>query len=303
MVQLGGQIASVSSMAAGSGSADDGVERWGPLEVARFHAGAIGGAFLGRVPAAKDSHYGCVLVVRGTLRSQHYGHEAALAGGDFLLVDGREPFSLDLDPDSEAMVLRVSARTLRIYLPSPEQLCGRALRAGSGICDDVAQLLNGVLMRFDDEFPETFRKRIGRNLLDTLATAFSIGLGGALQGSAVVCSRNARVRLYIERNLRDPDLRPTSIAAKMRLSSRYLRLIFAANEETVSAYILRRRLEECARELASPDLAHQSITQIAFGWGFNSGPHFTRSFRNRFDMAPREYRRLAARNSPARRAP
>jgi len=301
MAQFGGHIAIANDGFAAS--AADGVERWGPLEVVRLHGGAIAGALLGRIPAAKDSHYGCVLVVRGTLRSQHYGHQATLAAGDFLLVDGREPSTLELDLGSEAMVLRVSARTLRIYLPSPEQLCGRPLRSGSGICDDVAQLLNGVLLRFDDEFPEAFRKRIGRNLLDTLATAFSLGLGGALHGSAVVCSRNARVRLYIERNLRDPDLRPTSIAAKMRLSSRYLRLIFAANEETVSAYILRRRLEECARELASPDLAHQSITQIAFGWGFNSGPHFTRSFRNRFDMAPREYRRLAARNSPARRAP
>lgn len=51
---------------------------------------------------------------------------------------------------------------------------------------------------------------------------------------------------------------------------------------TVSAYILRRRLEECARELGDPKLGDQSITDIAFGWGLNSGPHFTRSFRNRF---------------------
>jgi AraC-like DNA-binding protein len=64
--------------------------------------------------------------------------------------------------------------------------------------------------------------------------------------------------------LRDPDLRLTSIAAKTRLSSRYLRLIFAASDETGSAYILRRRLEECAREFANPERAHQSITQIAF---------------------------------------
>jgi len=295
MAQLSADTASLPPRAGGecADSSPSSTERLGQLEVSHLRAETNLAAVLDRAAGDKAASYGFVLVREGALRTQHYGHEATVTAGDFVLLNGAEPFGLCLDEAANAIVVRVSGPALRLYLPSPEQFCGRPLRSGAGISDDVAQLLCSVLERVDT-LSDDFRSRIGRNLLDTLATAFSIGLAEVVNGSPIVCSRNARVRLYIERNLRDPELRPTVIASRMRMSSRYLRLIFAAGEETISAYILRRRLEECARELADPQLARQSITQIAFGWGFNSGPHFTRSFRNRFGMSPRDYRRNAA---------
>jgi AraC-like DNA-binding protein len=68
-------------------------------------------------------------------------------------------------------------------------------------------------------------------------------------------------------------------------------MIFATSSETVSSYILRRRLEECARQLSDPHWSGHSIAEIAFAWGFNSASHFTRSFRDRFGASPRHYRR------------
>ncbi|MEI9891797.1 MAG: helix-turn-helix domain-containing protein [Caulobacteraceae bacterium] len=91
--------------------------------------------------------------------------------------------------------------------------------------------------------------------------------------------------------MRDPELRPGVIASQLKLSSRYLRMIFASSREKVSAYILRRRLEECARQMADPRWRGHSITEIAFAWGFNSAPHFTRSFRERYGVSPRQFRR------------
>jgi AraC family transcriptional activator of tynA and feaB len=67
-------------------------------------------------------------------------------------------------------------------------------------------------------------------------------------------------------------------------------MIFAASKESVSTYILRRRLEECARQLADPRWRGHSISDVAFGWGFNSAPHFSRSFRDLYRTSPREYR-------------
>ncbi len=58
----------------------------------------------------------------------------------------------------------------------------------------------------------------------------------------------------------------------------------------MSTYILRRRLEECARQLADPRWRGHSISDIAFGWGFNSAPHFSRSFRELYGTSPRDYR-------------
>jgi AraC-like DNA-binding protein len=61
----------------------------------------------------------------------------------------------------------------------------------------------------------------------------------------------------------------------------------------MSAYILRRRVEECARQMSDPNWSGHTLTEIAFSWGFNSAAHFTRSFREQFGSAPRDYRRSA----------
>ncbi|MEJ0042287.1 MAG: helix-turn-helix domain-containing protein [Rhizomicrobium sp.] len=56
--------------------------------------------------------------------------------------------------------------------------------------------------------------------------------------------------------------------------------------ETVSDYVLRRRLEECGRQLADVLWRQRTITEIAFGWGFNNATHFARVFRNHYGTNP-----------------
>ncbi|MBN8830790.1 MAG: helix-turn-helix domain-containing protein, partial [Sphingomonadales bacterium] len=137
--------------------------------------------------------------------------------------------------------------------------------------------------------PET-RERAGRHLLDVLASSYVAMLDDRISASAIMSGRFWKVKLFIEEHLRNPDLSPSLIARKLQLSDRYLRMIFAVSDESPSAYILRRRLEECARQLREPRWRSHSITDIAFSWGFNSAPHFARSFRARFGSSPRDYR-------------
>ncbi len=270
------------------------VHAFGPIEALGIDAAIVAQAGdAGRAIVSRENGYAFVLMTEGEAGARHYGHACSLARGDFLLVDGAAPLELAFDGGGEAIALRVPARVLRNHLPSPDQFCGVALRAQDGIAQDVGDLVRCIFGQLEDGLSAQFHGRIARNLLDTLATAFSMALEDGLTGSPLLCSRNARVRLRIERDLRDPALSPSRVAARLRMSPRYLRAIFAASNETVSAYILRRRLEECARELADPERRRASITEIAFGWGFNSAPHFTRSFRERFGMSPRQYRSCA----------
>ena len=270
------------------------IHAFGAIEAFALRSAAL--AHAGEAPRAIVAHehgYAFVLMTEGEADARHYGHACSLARGDFLLVDGAAPLEFVFDGPGEALVLRLAARALRNHLPSPDQFCGIPLRAHDGIAQDVADLVRCIFSQLEDGLSAQFHGRIARNLLDTLGTAFAMAHEGNLTGSPLLCSRNARVRLRIERDLRDPALSPSRVAARLRMSPRYLRAIFAASNETVSAYILRRRLEECARELADPQRRRTSITEIAFGWGFNSAPHFTRSFRERFGMSPRQYRSCA----------
>ncbi len=237
---------------------------------------------------------GIMLLTSGSARLRHYGYTCALSQGDFVLLNRAAPYAIEFLSDSRWILIEVSPTDLRAYIPSCEHLCGRPLRTGEGISLGTGELLQSIAAQLEHGIEREFRDRIARNLLDTLATAFAIVLNRQIDGSPIICDRNARVRLYIERNLRDPELKPSIIADNLRISARYMRVIFAASRETVSAYILRRRLEECARDLADRTFADVSITEVAFSWGFNSGPHFTRSFRSRFGSSPREFRRQAS---------
>ncbi len=101
-------------------------------------------------------------------------------------------------------------------------------------------------------------------------------------------------RQTIEARLSDPEVSLEDVAAAHRISPRYLQKLFKSADETFSHYILARRLERCRADLADPMCAQLSISQICFRWGFNGSAHFSRAFRDRYGMSPREHRRAAA---------
>ena len=46
-----------------------------------------------------------------------------------------------------------------------------------------------------------------------------------------------------------------------------------------------------ARLLADPGRAGRRVTDIAYAVGFKDASHFTRAFKSRYGVSPREYRR------------
>ncbi|WP_429213430.1 helix-turn-helix domain-containing protein [Metapseudomonas resinovorans] len=87
---------------------------------------------------------------------------------------------------------------------------------------------------------------------------------------------------------------PGRLAEQMNLSRRRLYQVFEAQGETVSRCIQKRRLANIAQDLASRRLEHQSITHIAFKWGFSDAAHFSRAFKRQFDLSPRAFRARAS---------
>jgi AraC family transcriptional activator of tynA and feaB len=265
----------------------------GPLRLTRLRSDR-GRIERGALPAggAAERSFTILLNVSGDSLFSHYGHSIRLEAGDFSLVGSGAPYRLDLSDGSELLLLRVPAAMLKEHLPSPECYCGKLLADDDGLTSTAAAMALNLFERLERGLALHYQARVARHLLDMIATSYAIAFDDVSPGSSIVSGRHATVKLYIEQHLRDPDLSPCSIASRLKLSARYLRMIFATSKETVSAYILRRRLEECARQIADPSWRGHSLTEIAFGWGFNSAPHFTRSFRDRYDMSPREYRRL-----------
>jgi AraC family transcriptional activator of tynA and feaB len=138
--------------------------------------------------------------------------------------------------------------------------------------------------------PQKFNSMMVRNVMDVLSTSYAMQFDPCLSETSAVVSRRMEAKRFIEAHLKDPALSPCVIAAALRLSPRYLRMLFSGDHETLSVYILRRRLEECARQISSSLWRGRTLTDIAFNWGFNSAAHFTRVFRDHYGVTPRQYR-------------
>lgn len=100
-----------------------------------------------------------------------------------------------------------------------------------------------------------------------------------------------RVAAYIEQSFDDPALSPASVAAALGISVRYLHLLFAQQGQTTAGWIRERRLVYCRDALNNAD-SGVSVTDVALQAGFTDPSHFSRVFRQRFGVAPSEYRRL-----------
>ncbi|WP_395575654.1 helix-turn-helix domain-containing protein [Streptomyces sp. BK79] len=102
------------------------------------------------------------------------------------------------------------------------------------------------------------------------------------------------IRGWVNDRLPDPGLRPGTIAAANYVSVRRLHKLFTRERGTISSWIQERRLEECRRELGRGDGGPVKVGAVAQRWGFANAAHFSRAFRARYGISPRDWRALRA---------
>ena len=263
----------------------------GPLKLAKLSVDRCSSERSRRHLAFSPRLYSFLLQAKGSSVFYHYGHESHLNEGDFVLCDTGMPHRFETDKPSVTIMVRVLPDVLREYMPALEQFCGLQLGHAVGVTRTAAAMVQSLSNHIDFAATPDYEGRVGRSLLDMISISYTMGFNCRSSASSAVLRRRNDVIRYIEDNLRDPSLTAESVADGVHLSPRYLRAIFSESGEKVSDYIRRRRVEECARKMRDPAWAGHSLMKIAFSSGFNSAAHFSRCFRDRFKVSPREYRR------------
>jgi AraC-like DNA-binding protein len=231
------------------------------------------------------------LQLDGRSLNRQDGREAALAAGDFTLCDSTRPYEMHFTGSNHMFVLGIPDMTLRRHLASPECLVAIPMSGATGLSGLLSGFLRNLWREYQTGLDPTAAGRVAGTILDLVSSAYSVSPQARADRSSLAAAHLVRILNYIEAHLTDPDLTPTQIADACRMTTRYLHHLFSEENETVSRYILRRRLEACARALSCPAQRGRTVTSIAFDYGFNSPTHFGRVFRSRFGMTPREYRR------------
>lgn len=232
--------------------------------------------------------------LNGSFKLSQCGYELCIREGDLVLMDNAVPYDLEHGDFCRTMIVSMPRDLLRRYFPSPERFLGLRVPAAPGLSNIASAMLRNLGLEMKRGTLSGNNTELERGVMEFIALAFNDSCRLAPSDTTARLSRRMEIRRYIEEYLHDPELTPGSIAHAMNMSGRYLRMLFRQEGETVSAYILRRRLEECARQLASPVWCRSTISEIAFSRGFNNLTWFGQAFKKRYGVTPGDYRRYAS---------
>lgn len=239
-----------------------------------------------------EALYLFILQIEGSSLNCQDNRVAKLSSGDFLLCSTARPFEISLPVPGRRIIVTIPGTFLNRHLACPDSVVGVRMHGAKGMNMLLGNFVQSFWRCRNEAVDPAVAMRMSYTLLDLIAAAYSSTPHARCTQSTLVAAHRVRIISYIEAHLRDPELTPRRVAQECRITARYLHHLFASESETVTQYIQRRRLEECARALIA---APVRVTEIAFDFGFNSLTHFGRVFRNQYGLTPSEYRR-AARN-------
>jgi len=228
---------------------------------------------------------------------QHYvsGGFAGLCGDRSVAVEAGDINIIDLNRTLRTRATDFSNLTLilprdRLPLAGSHDLHGQAIGRGSALASVIGSHLRSLAVHAPALSPVEASSAL--EALCLMLSGSDLRAADPLVRASAGASVHERICAYIDRHLDDPTLSPAAIAAACRVSRASLYRLFGF-EGGVMAYIAGRRLDRAFTALSRPEAERSSIAQVAYRTGFSSETHFSRSFRSRFAMSPRDVRRLA----------
>jgi len=229
----------------------------------------------------------------GAGRIMQDGRDTLLAPGEFAVYDLHRPVSLAFEGPFTCLSLRFSADMLELPRPLIAQITATKVSEDDGVAGVAAAFFVALGNRMGN-LSARASMSLARNAVDLVNTVLRDQLDGT--APAVPIRRGVLVREvlnYIDANLGDPALSPSVVASAHFISTRQVHAIFRDLGVTVSEWILRRRLEQCRRELTDPRTMDDSIGSIAARAGLSSASYFSQAFRKHFGESATEIRNQA----------
>jgi AraC-like DNA-binding protein len=231
------------------------------------------------------------LQIKGVSCFEQNGRTVTLLPNEWSIYDTAQPYSVTVPGITEMLIVMVPRDNLSIHRLHLSDLMVRKFPGLAGMGKLAYQL---IISAFDEiplitpeaewELAGAISHMIRLTLLDASEVQNEVSL------REVWCDR---IKAYIGAHLRDPELSIDRIAEAMNCTKRYIHKMFQSEGTSVSESILRMRLTRCREDLRNPARSRSSITDIAYSWGFNNPAHFSKVFKDEFNVSPRFLRKEA----------
>jgi AraC-like DNA-binding protein len=205
------------------------------------------------------------------------------------LMDIGKPVIADA-ASSRCFSLAIPKPLLALHGLNPNALGGLSLESD----DPRLAILCGTLRGVMQALPQ-----IRQSQTESISHALSALIGGLFSPSefglsipAVEAAVDNLVIDYIHKHLADPALDINMIARDLPFSRSSLYRQFTG-EGGIAQFIREERLKRCYKAIASPSNLAVSLQRIAQSWGFSNSSHFSRLFKQYFNVSPNAVREQA----------
>jgi AraC-like DNA-binding protein len=242
------------------------------------------------VGASDELFFGVNLAGRSSAIQR--GQEVMFGNGDAVLLSCADSaFNIPRPTPVCFVGLRVPRQQLAMMVTD---LDDQVMRVTPG-ATDALKLLTGYLRTMLNEqalaSPDISRV-VSSHLLDLIALSLGATRDSAIaaQAGGVRAARLQAIKSDIAANLANGSLTVADVAARQRVTPRYVHKLFEDEGTTFTQFILRQRLDRAYRMLRDQRFAMHSITAIAFDAGFGDLSYFNRTFRRRYNATPSDIR-------------
>ncbi len=232
-------------------------------------------------------HYLIQTHLTGSQVMKRGGKEVECKPGELMVIDLAENHDA-VTSDFTQLTLVVPRQLLAPLLMEPDSQEGRVLTGNSALTTLAVNHLKSLF---------TVLGSLSGNDAPQVIEPTLMLIASALNGSStkvengatgVALSLLAQTRMEIERSLHR-NLTVEALCTNLNMSRSTLYRLFEPLGG-VRAYVQERRLRRSTEVLLSERGGSMRICDIAYAWGFASEAHYSRAFRLRYGMTPRDAR-------------
>lgn len=269
-----------------------GLRKIDKVDISRVVSGAQQVTRTPHLIAKADSEYFLVNIQNdGNSGVQQDGRLAILKPGDMAIYSSAREYDLSFNTEFSQTVLIFPADDLRLKIPGIDALTATAINSQNPA---VRLFMRTACSYFQTEFDTLPPPAVAHatNALTELFSATVAAFSPAVEThiSNLTLFHLTRIKQYVVDNLQDPALSIHTVSQTLGISPAHIHRLFEGELQTFSAWLWSCRLLTCKRALESDAHTHLTISEIAYRSGFNNSSHFSRAFRAKFSITPRECR-------------
>lgn len=266
------------------------------IEALRIGEGGVGRIFLSPITISRTKSdiargasdcYFLTYLTAGRVKCDRFGSEQFAGPGDLMLIDGAAPVKLTTwdNPDYEIVTFMIPKSSF-MDVPDADEHFRNLTVASDRILAPLASCFH-LFAKSGGGLTEDGVRRLYHACVSLLPVSVAgMDVPSSGQISIATAGRVRRELLaFVERSIFCPDLTPSSVAADIGISVRYVHKCFAELGTTFGGFVMDKRLDAVRAAFISEG-PRASIQAIAARCGFREMSTFYRAFRRRFGCAP-----------------